>query len=92
MFKLVRCFAVDTQQGNNQSCNIARQGPSIPTAETNRKLKKAKNPSPNNVQATKNRSPHVPVEQLKILVKIRPPRRAIDSLQEVMMMTRTMRM
>ena len=64
----------------------------VNTYSRNRKLKKAKNPSPNNAQATKNRSPHVPVEQLKILVKIRPPRRAIDSLPEVMMMTRTMRM
>ena len=27
-------------------------------------------------------APHVPVEQLKILVKIRPPRRAIDSLPD----------
>ena len=34
MFELVCCFAVDTQKGNNQSCETARQGPSIPTAET----------------------------------------------------------
>ena len=34
MFNLVCCFAVDTQEGNNQSCKTARQGPSIPTAET----------------------------------------------------------
>ena len=34
MFNLVCCFAVDTQEENNQSCKTARQGPSMPTAET----------------------------------------------------------